>query len=102
MVGKASTTNSQTFNGTTIGVGANKIGVTTGAGGTTNLTLGAITRNTGGAVQFTLPTTGSISASGSLTNGILGGWATVGPAAGPTDLATISGGNVVAYSAYTN
>src|SRR5207249_40648 len=43
MTGKASTTNAQTFNGTTVGIGAHAITVTSGTSGAANLNLGAIT-----------------------------------------------------------
>ena len=104
LVGKASTTNSQQFNGLTLNSGASAI--TLSANATSNpllLTLGAITRNTGGTVNFTQPT-GTISATNGITtsttntNGILGGWATVGG----TNWATNNGTNIVALASYTN
>jgi fibronectin-binding autotransporter adhesin len=62
--------------------------------------LGPITRNSGGAVNFNLPTTapGAITTTSTNTNGILGGWATVGG----TDYAMSNAGTIAAYSGYTN
>ena len=72
------------------------------------LNTGTITRSLGGTVNFTLPT-GTQSASNGITtrtlndsSGIIGGFATVGS----TDFAKNStnsvGGNIVAYTDYTN
>jgi len=103
LTGKASTTNTQRFNGLTVAGGVNAIQLT--ADVTSNpvlLSLGAITR-TGGSVNFVLPA-GTQSASNGITtttpndaNGVLGTWATVG-----ADLATNNGTNIVAYSGYTD
>jgi fibronectin-binding autotransporter adhesin len=62
--------------------------------------LGAITRNAGGAINFTLPTTapGVITTTSANVNGILGGWATVGG----SDYATSNAGTIAAYTGYTN
>ncbi|MEI6035812.1 MAG: autotransporter-associated beta strand repeat-containing protein, partial [Verrucomicrobiae bacterium] len=98
LIGKASNTNSQTVNGTTLNAGASAL--TLAANATANpllLNLGAITRNVGGTVDFTQPTgtisgtNGFVTSTGN-TSGILGGWATV---AG-TDWATNNGTNIVA------
>ena len=75
-----------------------------GAGGTLDLSGSTITRNTGAAVNFS--TTGTIKTSLSNTNGIIGGWATVGNAgtAGASgDFAAVDGsGNIITYASYTN
>lgn len=104
LTGKASTTNSQRVNGLTVAGGSNTIQLA--ANVTANplvLTLGAISR-TAGTVDFILPT-GTQSATNGITttssndaSGILGVWATVNG----TDLATVSSGNIVAYTAYTD
>jgi fibronectin-binding autotransporter adhesin len=103
LTGKASTTNSQQVSGLTVNPGVSAIALNANA--TANpllLNLGAITRNVGGTVNFTQPT-GTISASNGITtttsdtNGILGGYATVGG----TDWAHNNGTNLVAAS-YTN
>lgn len=68
------------------------------------LTVDTISRATGMAVTFS-PGTGGIKTSNTNTNGILGGWATVGTATGSgatADWATVDGsGNVSAYTGYT-
>ena len=67
--------------------------------GDTTLALGAITRNAGATVNFTVAGgSGHVSTSAGNSNGILGGWATV---AG-TDWATNSGGNIAALGTYAS
>jgi autotransporter-associated beta strand protein len=67
LTGKASTTNSQAVNGTTINPGLSAITLTANAtANPLSLNLGAITRNVGSALRITLPT-GTPSA----TNGVL-------------------------------
>ncbi len=104
--GKAAGTDSQAFASTTLNQGYNYINFTQNTAASLSANLGAITRTTAGAVDFFLPTAGSVQASGTLTNGILGAWATTstgGTAAGAAvDFATLSGGNVVAYTGYTS
>ncbi len=106
----------QTFNGTDIHPGNANV-VAHGGTSTFNTTvdLGALTHTTGGVVGFSLLSNGStgqgiIAATGtSNTNGIIGGWATTAATVGTsgavslaqTDWATMSGGNIVAYTAYT-
>jgi len=97
--GTASATNSQTFNGLTVAAGSSIFNATIGAGGTVNASLGAITRNTGGVLNFVLPTSGAISTSSSNdANGLLGPGMTVGN----LDWATVSAGNVAAFTGYTS
>ena len=55
--GKSTGTSSQTISGVTLNGGTSGISVVSN-GGTGNLTLGAITRNAGGTVNFTLPAGG--------------------------------------------
>lgn len=99
LTGKASTLNSQTFNGLTLNAGSTQFTATAGAtGGSMTANLGTVTRNTGGTINFTLPTTGAITVSNSNNaNGLLGAGMTVGT----NDWATVSGGNVVAFTGYT-
>ena len=106
--GAAGETNGQTFGGTTIANGPTHIIASSGAGGAANLNLGALSHNTGGVVKFVLPANGSISTSTANTNGIIGGWATVGAGLGRPDnpagavnrklasttFATVDGGNI--------
>ncbi len=77
LAGKASTSNAQTFNGTTLNAGVSAITLVSGASGSLTLNLGALTR-TGGTVDFTLPASGSITTTTGNSNGILGPWATIG------------------------
>jgi autotransporter-associated beta strand protein len=80
VTGKGATVNLQAFNGVTLN-GTGTITGTSGTSGTVNIALGAITRNTDSAVDFTLPATGSITTTTANTGtNILGGWATVGGA----------------------
>ena len=108
MSGKASTTNTQTFNGTTFKVGPSVIRVNSGASGTATLNLGAITQVPGGIANFILPTSGAITTTTGNTNGILGGWATVGTGAatsgviqGPDFASVDANGHIVTYTGYT-
>jgi fibronectin-binding autotransporter adhesin len=96
LTGKASTTNSQTVNGLAITPGASQITLTANA--TANpllLTLGGISRSTGGTLNLTQPA-GTIGATNGFTtttgntSGILGGWITVAGAAGPPTTSRIS------------
>jgi autotransporter-associated beta strand protein len=102
----ATSANSQTFSGTTIRTGTNTITLSRGtgaaAGNSMTLNLGAISRESGGFLQIvagnlaTLGSTVHVDGTRTLSNGIIGGWATYGG-----DWATISGGDVVAYTGYT-
>lgn len=98
--GKASTTNSQTFNGVTLKAGASVFTGSSGAtGGVMNATLGTVTRNEGSTVRFNLPAAGAIAVSNSNdANGLFG----PGILVGSSDWATISAGNVVAFTGYTS
>ena len=104
LLAQPSNLTAQTVNGLTLNSGGGAISVSNAVTGApdTLLTLGGITRNAGGFVNFTLPggspsATNGIVTTASLTNGILGAWATVG-----SDWATKSGSNIVAYSSYTD
>ncbi len=98
LVGKAATNDVQTFNGTTLNGGASAIALASGTGGSLTLNLGALTRNAGGTVNFTLPDSGSITTTTGNTNGILGPWATLG-----ADFAMNDGtGRIVASTNYND
>ena len=60
--GKSGTTNSQQFNGLGIMPAASALTATSGDGGTLNVSLGGITYNIGGTIDFILPISGTISA----------------------------------------
>jgi autotransporter-associated beta strand protein len=78
--------------GTTLDVGHSRVRRTNG--GTSTLALGAITRNSGGLIDFE---SGVASTTSGNTSGLLGnGYATVDG----TDWATVSGGAIVAYAGY--
>lgn len=99
LTGKASTANSQTFNGTTLKAGASQITATIGATGTMNVVLGTVTRNVGNTSNFTLPAAGAITVSNSNdANGLLGAGLTVSN----LDWATVSGTNIAAFTSYTS
>ncbi|RYD76402.1 MAG: hypothetical protein EOP84_16935, partial [Verrucomicrobiaceae bacterium] len=87
------------------GAGGGTIQVTNGAGNAATLNLGNITLPpadpitglpvTGGSLSFVLPQNGAITTTTAVTNGILGGYATIGH-----DWATKSGSNIVPFTAY--
>ena len=103
LVGAASTTNSQTVTGLTVNSGAGSIRLSGSTANPLSLSVGAITRNVGGTLDLTQPA-GTIGATNGMvttatnSNGILGGWMTVGG----SDWAFNDGTNVVALSSYTN
>ncbi|MGY0556947.1 autotransporter-associated beta strand repeat-containing protein [Lysobacter sp. A421] len=90
VLGAAGENNSQALNGLTVNAGSNTVRAIAGAGGSVDLSLGAITR-AGGLVNFVLPTAGAISTTNA--DGLLGGWATI---AG-TDYAKVVGGDIIAF-----
>ncbi|MET0263780.1 MAG: autotransporter-associated beta strand repeat-containing protein, partial [Rariglobus sp.] len=107
VVGAGGATNSQQFNGLTLNGGNSSITVSSGPGGTANVSLGStLTRNIGGTVNFAPAASGSIStaATTTLTNGVLSASAsnpTAFATVNGTDWATVSGGVIGALSAYT-
>ena len=76
------------------------VNTSNGVSSTLTITSPTPSRNVGGTLDFTPPTSGNFGVSGTptLTGGILGGWATVGG----SDWATVSGGNIVALPSYNN
>lgn len=77
MVGAVGETNSQTFGGLSVQMGSTGVEVVSDAGGTANLTLGAITRAASTVLAIKGPASGSISATyNSSTDSFLGPWAT--------------------------
>ncbi len=104
---------SQTFAQTNINAGASSVvGTSVGANGVT-IALGGLTRTAssgslsigsgggGGVVNFTLPTTGSITTSSvNDATGILGTWASVGNGTS-LSYATVSSGAITAYTGAT-
>ena len=104
---KSAAVTSQTFNGTTINPGASTIQATNTSGSATNtltVALGALTRNAGGAVNFTLPTSGQGNITASAANdasGTLGRWATTGLTTSLQYAANDGSGNIATYAGAT-
>jgi fibronectin-binding autotransporter adhesin len=96
VTGSSTAATSQSVGGVNLTAGGANITVTNGAGQNATLALGAITHFVGGTVNFSLPAAGSITSSSPNTNGILGGYATVGG----QNWATVSGGAISAFTAY--
>jgi fibronectin-binding autotransporter adhesin len=87
-------TQSLAFNGLIVGpTGASSVS------NTGTIAFGAITRPaTGGSVDFGPVGTGTLTTTTANTNGILGGYATIGGGAG---FATVNAGTITAYTGYT-
>ncbi|CDX29442.1 Outer membrane autotransporter barrel domain (modular protein) [Mesorhizobium sp. ORS 3359] len=94
VTGKSGIANLQTFSGMTATTGTSTISATSGSGGSMTLNLGAV-GSSGGLVNFVLPTSGSITTTS--PDGTLG-WATVNN----SDYAQVVGGNITAFTSYTN
>jgi fibronectin-binding autotransporter adhesin len=99
--GNAAAPTTQTVAGLTLTAGASAVRVTSGAGQSITLNLGPIFFGAGSAVDFSTVANGpggstTITTTGVNVNGILGGFATFGG----SGWAAVSGGNVVALSAY--
>ncbi len=99
----AATDVTQTFSGTTLNPGFSVVRSNQGVGGgQSNIALGAITRNPGAQVAFTLPTSGTITTETANTaTSILAGWANIA-----NDWATSAGspgtpGAITPYVGYT-
>lgn len=85
----------------TLNTGETNVNVTPGSGQSATLTIGSISPTPGSGINFSTTGTNALTSS-SLNNGILGPWATIGALnnSGNLDWATVSSGNVVAYSGY--
>ncbi len=113
MTGAASANAFEQFFSTTVNAGSSSISATPGSSGNFDVTLGAITRVAGGAVNFTLPTgtpvlttNGIATTTQNNTAGILGGYATVGgnwAVSGATagTISSVSGNNITFSAAQT-
>jgi fibronectin-binding autotransporter adhesin len=95
-VANGGTGNSQTTAGLTVNLGASTVKASSG----NTLSLGSIVRNADGVVCFNSNMSGTITATHSNTNGILGPWAIYGSGAS-TNYATASGSTIVPYSGAT-
>ncbi|MGV3533931.1 MAG: beta strand repeat-containing protein [Chthoniobacteraceae bacterium] len=105
LLGNAAAATTQNVGGLILGSGGGRITVNAGAGQAATLNLGAITLSedevtgltgVGATLDFVLPATGAITTSTANVNGILGGYATVSG----TDWATVTGGNIAAFTGY--
>ena len=105
VIGKASTANTQTFSGLTIGAGSNRIDYTPGAtGGTAAVTIAGAVSPSGaahGTLEFS--TAGTTTLSGNLSAGVLTNAGTNPYATyGTDDWAATNASGVVQAAAYTN
>jgi len=98
LAGKAGLGNSQRFgnvvasgSSTSIG-GLSTINLTSGVGGTMDLSLGTITRLNQGMIAFAAPASGTITTT--TANGFIGPWATYRSASGTTSWAQVSAGTL--------
>jgi autotransporter-associated beta strand protein len=84
-----------------LNTGGTNINVTPGGAQSATLTIGAINRLAGAGVNFSSNGTVALT-NPTLSNGIIGGWATIGAQdnSGNLDFATVSAGQITAYSAY--
>jgi autotransporter-associated beta strand protein len=101
LLGNSGAATTETLGTLTLGTGGTQINVTPGSGQSATLTLASLNRVAGSGVNFS--TTGTIAlTSSTLSNGILGPWATIGALdnSGLLDFATVSGVSVTAYSNY--
>jgi len=102
VAGKSGAAVSQTFAGLQVNDGSSIIAVQPNATtADTLVNVGAITRTGDGVISFLLPTGTQSGTNGVVTtnaDGLLGSWATVNR----KDWATVSGGNVVAFTGYTD
>lgn len=94
LLGAEGATNTQSFTSTTFSAGAGNISATAGSGGTVALNLGAISRSGTGTGNVNLSSGFTVSGTGTVTNGILGGYLTVNS----SDWATLDGSNLVALT----
>ncbi|MBK8037444.1 MAG: autotransporter-associated beta strand repeat-containing protein [Verrucomicrobiaceae bacterium] len=80
--GNAATASTQNFTTLTVNNGASDFVPVSNGGQAMNVSFTTITRTAaGGTVDFTLPAVGNITSTQALTNGILGGYATIGSGA---------------------
>ncbi|MFZ2279020.1 MAG: autotransporter-associated beta strand repeat-containing protein [Prosthecobacter sp.] len=105
--------NFQTLNGVIVRAGSSVVNLIRVGGGAMMLTLGSVTRETGGTVAFSANGSGSVGFAATGTNtasGIIGGYATYyfdnggGTLTNSTDWATFIGGKIVALASgsYSN
>jgi autotransporter-associated beta strand protein len=101
IIGKTTTTNTQTFNNTTLLAGGSRTTRTLNTATALNFNFGTITRNPGAGLDFVVLSLGTGGVSVNNVNdasGLMGGWATVEAGA---NFAAITAGKVGAYAAYS-
>lgn len=101
--GKASTTNSQAFNGLSVGSGASTINLNGNSATSLSVSLGGITRSSGGTLNFSMAPVSGTSVTTTSTNdstGILGTWATTGTGTA-LGYAAVTSGSIGAYTGAT-
>ena len=101
LLGSSSGPSADEIGALTLNTGETNVNVTPGSGQSATLTIGSISPTPGSGINFSTTGTNALTSS-SLNNGILGPWATIGALnnSGNLDWATVSSGNVVAYSGY--
>lgn len=95
VVGHPTAATTQAVSGLNVNAGGGTVAITGGVSGAT-LDIGTISRNQGGTVRFAPGSGGKITTSTITTEGIIGGFATVG-----SDWATVTAGEVAAFNGYT-
>ena len=96
--GKANATSSQSFTGFSLAGGQSSVILQPNGSGTMALTLpNTWSRSPGATVDFTIPAGGSVSST-PVASGFVGAFSTVNG----KDWASVSGGQIVAFTGYTN
>ncbi len=97
--GQISGTTAQTLASLALSGGANSISLDPNGGAGTTLTITSSTanRSNGAGVKFVIPTGGTVAWSPTLSNGIVGPWATGNIGGGAAQYATASGGTIAGY-----
>jgi len=104
VTGKSSTIDSQTVASLAVNPGASAVFLNGNSATSLLLALNGISHTAGGIVDFTLPigvqnaSNGITTSSSNDASGIIGAWATVGG----SDFATVSSGNIIAYTGYAD
>ena len=78
VLGNSTGSTTQTFKSLSVAGSQSQVTVNSNGGSGTTVALGGISRTVGSTVNFTLPASGSITTTATNTNGIIGGYATVG------------------------
>lgn len=102
LLGSASAASADQIGALNLNTGLTNVNVTPGAGNSATLTIASLNRLAGAGINFSSTGTVALTSPGTLPNGIIAPWATIGNLNnnGNLDFATVSGGNVVAYSGY--